>query len=438
MPEKPPLNYLNPIDRPVSEPLQLDDAAQPNHVDALLTLRGLACLVVVVHHCSPPRDSILFKQWDWSWLLFGHGTVAVWIFFCLSGYLMGKAFYSNRYTFNRTGVLNFFRNRVLRIFPLYYFVVFLMITLVYPYILKSDQWKYLLHILTFTYDPFGSHHLPPGLFFNVSIWSLSTEVQFYILVPFFYLISKKFAGGLKRSIFCLLGVIGLGLLNKLGMHFGGQSDLFKFLYFYTKSWYAPLISSLDLFLAGFLINPLIIFLRLKFSQPRTNGGLIDESKLSTTSKWLNLRSLKISSLLLMLWLYGATAKFLYSEQLSPLESPVKLFGWQAMTAIVTVFFIFSFEIGASEQRSMKLSPRAILHNPWRSVEILGLLSYGVYLWHGIIIGQLPQIISPSQVPMKLFITKVAWTLGLSGVLAVITYCIVELPAARYKLFQRKS
>jgi hypothetical protein len=40
--------------------------------------------------------------------------------------------------------------------------------------------------------------------------------------------------------------------------------------------------------------------------------------------------------------------------------------------------------------------------------------------------------------MELFVTKFAWTLGLSGILAVITYYVVELPAARYKLFQRKS
>jgi peptidoglycan/LPS O-acetylase OafA/YrhL len=162
MPENALPNYLNSIDHQISEPSS-DADKLANPVDALLALRGLACYVVVIYHCSPPQKSLIIKQSDWSWLLFGNGTVAVWIFFCLSGYLMGKAFYGNRYAFTKTGVLNFFRNRVLRIVPLYYFVILLMIVLVYPYMLKSEHWKYMTHVLTFTYNPFGPHQLKPGL-----------------------------------------------------------------------------------------------------------------------------------------------------------------------------------------------------------------------------------------------------------------------------------
>jgi peptidoglycan/LPS O-acetylase OafA/YrhL len=252
-------------------------------------------------------------------------------------------------------------------------------------------------------------------------------VQFYILVPFFYLLGRKYCVGLKSSVLCLLGVIGLGLLNKLGMYFLGQSDWFKVLYFYSQSWYAPLISNLDLFLAGFLTNPLILFLRSHLSANRPKK-----------IKYFNVRLLKILALLLMLWLYAATAQALYEVKLHPITSPIPAFGWQAMTAIVTVFFIFSFEFSTDNRRSLKLSLQNILRNPWRSFEILGILSYGVYLWHVIILGQLPQFITMSQLPLGLFVTKVAWTLGLSSILAVITYYIVEMPAARYKLFQRKS
>jgi peptidoglycan/LPS O-acetylase OafA/YrhL len=77
--------------------------APQNRLDPLLVLRGLACLMVTIIHCNPPRNSILFHGLDLSWLCFSNGLVAVWIFFCLSGYLMGKAFYTGRYRLTRQG-----------------------------------------------------------------------------------------------------------------------------------------------------------------------------------------------------------------------------------------------------------------------------------------------------------------------------------------------
>ncbi|WP_375506305.1 acyltransferase family protein [uncultured Nostoc sp.] len=107
-----------------------------NSLDALLSLRGVACLIVVIYHgiiipqlfgsqlspgaqLSSLRQSIIYHGYDFTWILFSHGPAAVWIFFVLSGYLMGKGFYSGRYIANISGIVNFWRNRILRIFPLY-------------------------------------------------------------------------------------------------------------------------------------------------------------------------------------------------------------------------------------------------------------------------------------------------------------------------------
>jgi hypothetical protein len=40
-----------------------------NQLDALLVLRGFACLMVVILHSSPPRNAIFLQNYDLSWLL---------------------------------------------------------------------------------------------------------------------------------------------------------------------------------------------------------------------------------------------------------------------------------------------------------------------------------------------------------------------------------
>lgn len=95
---------------------------------------------------------------------------------------MGKAFYTDRYQVDFSGMLNFWRNRVLRIAPLYYFALLFLCLFVYPETLKVENWSYLLRLCTFTY----ASHLP--LAFNGAFWSLSTEVQFYLFVSFIYVL----------------------------------------------------------------------------------------------------------------------------------------------------------------------------------------------------------------------------------------------------------
>lgn len=52
---------------------------------------------------------------------------------------MGKAFYTKRYTADVPGVINFWRNRLLRICPLYYFAVLISALFVYTDILKIEN-----------------------------------------------------------------------------------------------------------------------------------------------------------------------------------------------------------------------------------------------------------------------------------------------------------
>ncbi|WP_414619302.1 acyltransferase family protein [Calothrix sp. CCY 0018] len=389
-----------------------------NRLDALLALRGFACLMVVTIHCAPPRKSIIYGNVDLSWMMFSHGAIAVWIFFVLSGYLMGKVFYTKRYTTDIAGVIKFWRNRFLRISPLYYFAVLILSIFVYPEILKFSNWGYLLRICTFTYHPYISFE---AVKFNDVFWSLSTEVQFYLIIPFVYsLIQNRLHNQKKVFIAGLLIIITTFIIRGL-IWISFQTQITQEMGYAFKYWYTPLIVNLDLFLCGFLIN-----------------GLIQNRKpnLNQTKSLFT----KIFAVTLIIFLYLFSAHHLYYQELWNL--PNRSGGWrtlttililQPLTAIITSFFIFAFEKDVYHEfiKHEKLSFSTILKNPVRILEIAGNLSYGIYIWHMPIITRTYDVFN-AEIPIEAFYIRLTATLFLSTVLATVTYYLVELPFSKWK------
>jgi len=127
--------------------------------------------------------AIIFVVFGHSILYFSEGPLkeyshyicldGVTIFFVLSGFLISGIIYKDSnnclYQFN---LKKFWLRRMLRTFPVYYFVLIIILTLSdYE---KSFYWKYIFFIQNF----FNTH--PP--FFGEA-WSLSVEEWFYILFP---------------------------------------------------------------------------------------------------------------------------------------------------------------------------------------------------------------------------------------------------------------
>jgi peptidoglycan/LPS O-acetylase OafA/YrhL len=393
-----------------------------NRLDALLALRGFACLMVVTIHCAPPRKSIIYDDVDLSWLMFSHGAIAVWIFFVLSGYLMGKVFYTKRYTADIAGVIKFWRNRALRIFPLYYFAVLILSIFVYPEILKFSNWGFLFRICTFTYHPYISFDIVK---FNDVFWSLSTEVQFYLIVPFVYsLIQNSLRLNNHKKVFIISSIVVLASFVLKGLLWiSFQNEITQNMGYAFKYWYTPLITNLDLFLCGFFVNGLIQNHKFKFN-PRKSLFM------------------KIFAVILIILLYLFTAHHLYHQELWNL--PTRSGGWrtlttililQPLTAIITSFFIFAFEKDVYHEFSKreKLSLSNILKNPSRILEVVGNLSYGIYIWHMPIIVRTYDVFN-SSIPIEAFYIRLTATVILSTVLATVTYYLVELPFSKWKNF----
>lgn len=400
-----------------------------NRLDALLALRGFACLMVVIAHCNPPRSFLVYHTFDLSWILFSAGGVAVRIFFCLSGYLMGKAFYTRRYTLDRSGILNFWRNRALRVFPLYYFSLVATSLFVYKDLFKLENWNYIFRIITFTYN----QTVPVA--FNGALWTLSTEVQFYILVPFIFIFFLDRVKNRSKALLYALILIGGSLLLRVLLWSSIQANLSadEATIAFVRYIYVPVWMNLDLFLGGLLLNFWIHSDR-KIRRWQNLGGWTWQSisiwqrRGSQLSRICTKFGLKKMAVTIVLLLYLVTAGLKYQDQeLLGLVSPT-------LTLLATVFFIYTFETAAavnSPCRNRKLSFQACRENLWRVLEILGVLSYGIYIWHLPILAKV-QPIFVSDIPIKAYLLRFFATLVLSTILAIITYYLVELPTANLK------
>jgi peptidoglycan/LPS O-acetylase OafA/YrhL len=97
------------------------------------------------------------------------GSYAVFIFFCISGYLMAKILDRD---YGPGSLSRFYWNRAARILPVYYLAV-VFTAAVLPYAISLHDWQVLLFLNNYF----------PARFPNAPLWSLATEVQFYILAP---------------------------------------------------------------------------------------------------------------------------------------------------------------------------------------------------------------------------------------------------------------
>lgn len=138
------------------------------HIPALDGLRGIAIVLVLLHHCAPRLVSLgLGTIADWGW-------IGVNLFFVLSGFLITGILLDER------GRPHFFRNfyarRALRIWPMYALVVLVNITLygrVNTWDRSGPMWFYFVFMI---------QNLTPGLTGTIyPTWSVAIEEQFYLV-----------------------------------------------------------------------------------------------------------------------------------------------------------------------------------------------------------------------------------------------------------------
>lgn len=156
-------------------------------IDSLLKLRAAAAILVVFWHCGGyDTENVILRMLGLS------GRCCVWLFFILSGYVMGYGFFSGKHKSDIQGISVFYRKRFFRVYPLFALILII---------------SYLMFLFKGEVVSFGDlfrqifpYQLNHKFSLNGVFWTLGVELQFYLIVPFIALCISKSKNGLLMAI----------------------------------------------------------------------------------------------------------------------------------------------------------------------------------------------------------------------------------------------
>lgn len=371
---------------------------------ALDGLRACAVLMVFAQHyvLSPLPD-----LWQWGW-------AGVDVFFVLSGFLITGILFDTRGHENR--FRNFYVRRTLRIFPLYYGVLVVIVCLTplmhWKWNVTWTLWPvYMANFVRFIFihrfvqadgmleaigSPLMFLHRPIWVFLG-HFWSLSVEEQFYLAWP---LVVFKVSDRVKLRNISLAIVIALPLLRCLCVMWV-PSELLRnqFLYMFT-----PL--RIDSLLIGGLLALLIRGPEKRF--------------LRTVAPWIA----GFCILVLMAAPFLAPRVFHFAYHSATTTPFMETFGFTCIDLLAACVIWFSLHAGSHLFRVLTYPP----------LRKLGQVSYGFYVFHDIPHGFYNSLALWVGGSNALAIATIPMLMGLSVtlILAALSYRYFETPFLRLK------
>ena len=174
-------------------------------------LRFIAAFLVIIHHTEQFKSiSKIENYWGTIPFIGIIGKLGVILFFVLSGFLITYLLLAEENSFKKISIKKFYMRRILRIWPLYFFIIILAF-IVLPnielftlpgygkdVIYSNLGWKLILYAIFFPnlvlsllgIVPYASH-----------TWSIGTEEQFYLVWPVILKYMKK------HRILLMVGII---------------------------------------------------------------------------------------------------------------------------------------------------------------------------------------------------------------------------------------
>jgi peptidoglycan/LPS O-acetylase OafA/YrhL len=212
----------------LSKPSSGPEAREKVFFPGLNALRFFAALCVIISHIELIKGSFGFKHYWNNVLIFNLGGLGVYFFFVLSGFLITFLLLKEKEQAGAIRIRQFYLRRILRIWPLYYaicilgfFILPYFKAIAIPYLREDFQAHFgtnlVLYLLILPNLAFSLYQAVPHI---GQTWSIGVEEQFYLGWP--WLIAK--AKNVFRSLLIVIGLIVLlkVLVLLLGNFFGGQ------------------------------------------------------------------------------------------------------------------------------------------------------------------------------------------------------------------------
>jgi peptidoglycan/LPS O-acetylase OafA/YrhL len=379
--------------------MQQSGGTRPRHFPCFDGLRAIAATLVVLVHTSYASGFTLRSS---AGIYTARFEIGVSVFFLISGFLLYRPFAASHMAAGAApAVGKFWARRFLRIFPAYWLAF-----AITNYVMHIDRhvhpgWKSLLIYLALLQVYFPSHALT-GI---TQAWSLCTEVAFYLFLPLFAVVLSSRRRSDRSQLGRELVAVGVLFATGLGVRFW-LLHLHTPLASVALEW---LPACLDLFALGMLLAVLSGWLTHRDSTPRWLWNPV--------MPWLSW-SVAIG----MLW---AVSHLGVSR--SPLEhnTPGRGLALEVLYGLFAFFLLLPAVFGPQRTGVIRAALR------WKPIAALGIVSYGVYLWHQAWVDKYLQWTGALfRVPLLEMFGAV---LGLAVVSATASYLLVERPILGLKV-----
>lgn len=150
---------------------------KPGRVYGLDSLRAIAALTVLFGHIELVKANLGLPNVSSDPFFNEAGHNGVLLFFVISGYIITRLLLNEQQKTGSICIRRFYMRRILRIWPLYFFLL-ISTMLVYGY---KPGWT--TGILCFTILANVAHALGQGWAVSPQIWSIGAEEQFYLFWP---------------------------------------------------------------------------------------------------------------------------------------------------------------------------------------------------------------------------------------------------------------
>lgn len=160
----------------------ISEILKNDYYPSLNGFRGISIILVIIYHLHIFRGYIIIDD------IF-NGRLGVGVFFVLSGFLITTLCLKEIDETGSISLRSFYTRRILRIFPVAYLYLFVIVILNIVYKLGIPHFQFVgaaFYLMDFSY--FRSHNFT---YIIAHYWSLSVEEQFYILFPFILKLNRK-------------------------------------------------------------------------------------------------------------------------------------------------------------------------------------------------------------------------------------------------------